>query len=324
VLQPADGLEGLRTTGEKWLSMARHLDDPGRWQPTAAPAPRPPVERRPRKLSVTEIETWIRDPYAIYAKHVLKLEPLDALDARLDAADRGALIHDALHRFFQDGGAADAASAETRLLDIGAELFAALPDAPEIKAFWWRRFVRAAGWFARYHLEEAGAISRSFTEVSGEIELPGPAGPFKLRARADRIDVRKDGTLAILDYKTGQVPSGRQVASGLSPQLSLEAAIAMQGGFAKAGLPAGDIGRLAYVGLSGATPPGTVREIADKPPAELAAEALAGLKRKIAGFDDRATPYLSRPHPMFLARFGDYDHLARVKEWSRQGNGGGE
>jgi ATP-dependent helicase/nuclease subunit B len=279
---------------------------------------------RPRKLSVTEIETWIRDPYAIYAKHVLKLEPLDPLDARLDASNRGSLIHDVLHRFFHDCGAADAASAEIRLLDIGAELFAALPDAPEIKAFWWRRFVRAAGWFARFHAGEAVTISSSITELRGKIELAGPAGSFTLSARADRIDIRKDGTLAILDYKTGQVPTGKQVASGLSPQLSLEAAIAMQGGFAEAGLPAGDVGRLAYIGLSGATPPGAVREIADKPPAELAAEALAGLKRKIAGFDDPATPYLSRPHPMFLTRFGNYDHLARVKEWSRQGNGGGE
>ncbi|MDP2619217.1 MAG: double-strand break repair protein AddB [Hyphomicrobiales bacterium] len=324
VLQPAGGLKALQRTGEPWLKLARRLDDPGRWQPIPAPAPRPPVASRPRKLSVTEIETWIRDPYAIYAKHVLKLEPLDPLDEALDAADRGALVHDVLHRFFRDGGAADADLAFDRLRDIGRGLFAGLPDAPEVKAFWWRRFLRAAAWFARFHAEEAGTISRSFTELRGEIEVAGPAGPFRLSARADRIDVRADGTLAILDYKTGQVPSGSQVASGLSPQLSLEAAIALEGGFDEAGLPRASVSRLAYISLSGATPPGAVREIADKTPQDLAAEALEGLKRKVAGFDDPQTPYLSRPHPMFLSRFGPYDHLARVKEWSRQGDGSGE
>lgn len=324
VLQPVDGLNGPRQEGDRWLELTRKLDDPGGWQPIPPPAPRPPVASRPHKLSVTEIETWIRDPYAIYAKHVLKLDPLDPLDEELDAADRGALIHDVLHRFFRDGGAADPDSAFDRLRDIGRELFAGLPDAPEIKAFWWRRFLRAAAWFARFHAGEAANISRSFTELRGEIELAGPAGPFRLSARADRIDVRTDGTLSILDYKTGQVPSGSQVASGLSPQLSLEAAMAAEGGFDEAGVPKASVGRLTYVALSGATPPGAVHEITKKTPAELAAEALAGLERKIAGFDDPKTPYLSRPHPMFLSRFGPYDHLARVKEWSRQGEGDSE
>lgn len=325
VLKPAGGLEALRKTGEKWLVLARRLDRPEKdWTPAPPPAPRPPVEMRPRRLSVTEIETWIRDPYAIYARHVLKLEPLDPLDARLDAAERGSLVHEAMHRLFREGAPSDAGSALGRLEDIGRKLFAELPDAPEIKAFWWRRFRRAAEWFARFHAGEAQSIARSLTELRGEIELAAPAGPFRLTARADRIDMRADGTLSILDYKTGQLPSGRQVASGLSPQLSLEAAIAIEGGFAEAGLPAGDVGRLAYVALSGGTPAGEVKEITDKPPAQLAAQALAGLKRKIAAFDDPETPYLSRPHPMFLSRFGDFDHLARVKEWSRRGDGGGE
>ena len=324
VLKPAGGIEALRRTGDKWLSMTRRLDDPGGWRPIAAPAPCPPVAHRPRTLSVTEIEAWIRDPYAIYARHVLKLQPLDPLDAEFGAADRGMLIHAALHRFVREGGAPDSETALARLLEIGRDQFSALADAPEIKAFWWRRFIRAAEWFAGVHAAERSTISRSITEISGAIELDAPAGPFTLTARADRIDIGSDGDLTILDYKTGAVPSGPQVTSGLSPQLALEAAMAMQGGFAKAGLPAGQVKRLVYDALSGGTPPGAVREIADEPPDALAAKALAGLKRKVAAFDDPATPYLVKPHPMFLSRSGPYDHLARLKEWSRQGEEGGE
>ncbi len=63
------------------------------------PMPKPPTEARPRKLSVTEIETWLRDPYAIYAKHVLKLKPLDPLDAPIGPLERGQALHRALELY---------------------------------------------------------------------------------------------------------------------------------------------------------------------------------------------------------------------------------
>lgn len=325
VLRPAGGLDALRAKGERWLALARRLDGDGDWRPHRAPEPRPPLALRPRRLSVTEIETWNRDPYAIYARHILGLRPLDALDQPLDAAARGTLIHAALHRLFAGGGAEGSAEEIlARLLAIGDELFAGLADAPEVTTFWRRRFARAAQWFADLHAGTRAAIARSVTELRGEIEIAAPGGPFVLTARADRIDVMRDGHLAILDYKTGQPPTAAQVASGLAPQLPLEGAIARAGGFATAGLAPAPLARLAYLHLAGGMPAGDVREIATEPADELAATALRRLTAKIAAFDDERTPYLPRPHVAFAARFGDYDHLARVKEWSRHGAGDDE
>ena len=78
---------------------------------------------------------------------------------------------------------------------------------------------------------------------------------FTLSARADRIERRRDGRYAILDYKTGQPPTGKQVRMGLSPQLTLEAAILREGGFADIDAGA-SVGELAYVRFSGNNPPG--------------------------------------------------------------------
>jgi ATP-dependent helicase/nuclease subunit B len=150
------------------------------------------------------------------------------------------------------------------------------------------------------------------TEVRGELRIDAPAGPFRLSAKADRID-RLAAGLSILDYKTGTVPTNPQVESGLTPQLTLEAAIAQAGGF-KDIAPA-EVAELAYVRLTGREPPGELRPIGGEL-AKMAQQASGGLSRLIAAFDDPKTPYRSRPRPMFIARAGDYDHLARVKEWS--------
>ncbi len=157
--------------------------------------------------------------------------------------------------------------------------------------------------------------------MRGAAILDGPAGAFELRCKADRIDAAGAGALAIIDYKTGQPPSGKQIAAGLSPQLPLEAMIALAGGFA--GIHGSTIADLAHVRLSGGTPAGAYlpanasRNGAVVTPDMLAVEAREGLLRRIAQFDRPRTAYLSRPRPEWLARDGAYDHLARVREWSQ-------
>jgi ATP-dependent helicase/nuclease subunit B len=305
-----------REFAKQHLGWHRKLDRPrGPVMPIRPPAPKPPVEARPRKLSVTAIETWMRDPYAIYARHILRLEPLDSIDADPGAAERGSFIHRILDRFVRDFPDALPREAIGALLKIGEDVFSAWLDRPGVRAFWWPRFERIAEWFVEHERLRRPQIAQCATEVEGTLVLETSYKPFTLVGRADRIDRLKAGGLVIIDYKTGTVPSAPAVKSGLSPQLSLEAAMAMQDAFR--GVPADEVASVAFWRLTGGEPPGKELPL-DANPRELARDALAGLLSLIAKFDDLATAYEARPRPAYAPRFSDYEHLARVKEWSAQ------
>ncbi|HYM31416.1 MAG TPA: double-strand break repair protein AddB [Candidatus Cybelea sp.] len=319
-LLDANGLTLMTLRGDALRAWQRRLDRPDRVARGKPPEPRPPVSARPRKLSVTQIETWIRDPYAIYARHVLKLEPLDPLDADPGAAERGTFVHEAMEGFVRAFPDALPADAEAKLHDIARAAFGDALKRPSVRAFWWPRFLDAAAWFIELERERRRrGVRPLLIEDRGQIDFAASGGRFVLTAKADRIDLLPHGKLAILDYKTGAPPSEAQVASGLTPQLPLEAAIAIAGGFR--GIPAAPIGELAYVRLRGGAAPGEYRVLEKTDPNELAARAIAGLKRLVEAFDRVETPFRSRPRPQFIGRFGDYDHLARVKEWSSGGSG---
>ncbi len=202
----------------------------------------------------------MRDPYAIYARHILRLQALESLDAEPEARERGVLIHQALDRFVAEFPAALPEDAEPRLLALGREAFGALLSRPGIWAFWWPRFERIARWFLEQERERRGTLSGLVSETSGARTFPAPRGDFELHAKADRIERRADG-LVIVDYKTGTVPREPAVARGLAPQLPLEAAIAESGGFAEV-RPAPVIA-LEYWGLSGLAVAGEVKCIAE-------------------------------------------------------------
>jgi ATP-dependent helicase/nuclease subunit B len=279
----------------------------------------PPVSARPRRLSVTRIETWRRDPYAIYARHILRLKALDPIDADPGAAVRGNIVHEALEVFVETYPAALPDDAVTVLMDIGARTFADVMDRPGVRAFWWPRFERIARWFLDLERRRRGDLLSVVAEAEGRLELDGPAGPFLLTGKADRIERRADGSVTIIDYKTGGVPGKAEIVHGYAPQLPLEAVIARAGGFE--GIEAAPSVDLAYWKLSGGDPAGV--EIWPKVDNEvLAEEALEGLRQMIARFDDPATPYHAIPDPAWAPRFNDYAHLARVKEWSDLGAGG--
>ncbi|MBS4044987.1 MAG: double-strand break repair protein AddB [Alphaproteobacteria bacterium] len=315
----------------QYLAWAEQLDTPAQSLKVDPPRPMPPVTARPRTLYVTAIETWIRDPYALYARRILNLRHLDPPDQPPDARLRGDVIHRVLEIFQQRH--AETLPEDTvalgELLTLGRSEFGAWLEQPEIAALWWPRFERAMRWFLAYERKRrAGGVRPALLEQEGQLEIAAPAGPFTLKAKADRIDRHEvDGRLAILDYKTGNPPTPKQVNSGLSPQLALEAAIAQAGGFA--GLSPADIAELVYIRLGGGAEPGEEKRIegtsrTEIPPAdELAREALARLSGWVARFDDAAIPYLSRPRPQFVDYPGDYDHLARVAERA-EGTGEGQ
>ncbi len=307
------GLDQRLAAEHDYAAYRTALEKPEAVKPEARPAPRPPVAARPRELSVTEIETWLRDPYAIYARRVLKLRPLDPLDAEIGPLERGSAAHKALERFIQEFPNELPEGAELRLIAIGDEIFRELGAPKAALAVWRPRFVNAARWFVAVERERRAGVLRSHLERKGERRFDGPAGPFRLYGVADRIDELSGGGAAVVDYKTGAPPSDKQVKQLLAPQLPLEAAILERGGFAD--IPAIKAAELVYIRFSGGSTPGELRTVkADA--ASLAAEAAAKLSERIAFFDEESTPYLSRVKPYRADVSGDYDHLARVREWS--------
>ncbi len=290
------------------------LDRPTEVAPVAAPSPCPPVEARPRALSVTRIETWMRDPYSIYARYVLGLRRLDPLDADPSAADYGQFVHHALEAFIAAYPQVLPADAEERLLALGRERLGLYEDRPSVLAFWWPRFQRIVRWMIDTERERRGVVAAMAAEVKGEICFEAPAGRFTLSARADRIDTLRDGGLVIIDYKTGMVPKKKEVEAGFAPQLPLEAAIAVRGGFA--GVPPRAVAALEHWRLHGKIEGGERCPVKTADVGALAEEAFAGVAALVARFDFPGTPYPSRPRSSHAPKFSEYEHLARVREWS--------
>jgi ATP-dependent helicase/nuclease subunit B len=321
----AEAWKTVRANGDRFVNLARMLDQAAAPQRIAQPAPKPPLAARPLRLSVTQIEHLLRDPYTIYARHILKIIPLDPVDTLPGARDRGSALHKAVGDYTEAFAAGLPPNPFEELLTRGKDAFAPLEDFPEAKAFWWPRFVRAAQWFVNWDEERRKAIATMHAEVDGKFDIDLGGRTFRLTTRADRIERLADGAVAILDYKTGSIPSPRQVQIGLSPQLTLEGAILRQGGFE--GIPPGlSIREFAYVGVKGGEPGGTEKSLGlkDGTPDEHADRALERLIETLKRFEDEAQGYPSLILPMWRTRYGDYDHLARVKEWSETAGEPGE
>jgi len=287
----------------------QQIDEAEHYRPLPSPEPRPPLTARPRKLSVTQIETWLRDPYAIYARHILELEPLDELDADPDRADLGIAIHRALDEFVHRHPRELPTEAEAELLQIGRAHFGAMLSRPGAWAFWWPRFERIVRWLVAQERVHRSLVAESISECEGSLTLPAPGGLFTLTAKADRIDRLAAGGFLLVDYKTGSLPSKKEVKWGFAPQLPLEGAILRDGSF---GVVAGAPAALEFWRLTGGVPVGERRPIGDDDPDKLIQRVLDRVRSLIERFDDPATPYLVEPAPQWAPRFSEYRHLERV------------
>ncbi|MEM1306273.1 MAG: double-strand break repair protein AddB, partial [Pseudomonadota bacterium] len=321
------GAQGALKAKLPWRAwaLARHATGPA--FPVDPPAPRPAVTLRPKQLSVTDIGTWIANPYALFAAKILQLEPLDPIGIQPDAKMRGTLVHDVLGRFaarHPDTLPADIAGV---LMALANEVMADASVHPTVRAFWLPRFARFADWFAETERERRAGVARTISEVVGAMAITASGASLKLTARADRIDCRADGGIAIYDYKGGGSATlstlARDARTLHAPQLPLEAAIAAAGGFN--GVPAPDvINKLAYISTQGGNPPGS--EIAltgDKaPPAsEQGAAAQAALEALVERYADPDTPYRATRRANFDYRYDAFEQLARVREWSATDTG---
>jgi len=315
ILSNSGLMQVLNQKSEKWIIWQNLLDrSPSLPVQSLPPAPNPPIKSRPRKLSVTQIEVWQHDPYAIYARHILGLVPMDKIDMEPGALDKGAVIHNILDTFLKEYPGELPSNSFTRLIEIGRKAFKPFEKRPGLMVFWWPRFERIANWFIEYELSWRQLASPVASEVTGAIPLKGPAGNFLLYAKADRIDQFQDGKLAIIDYKTGGIPGRLEVLAGLRPQLSLEALIIEKGGFKQIG--AGKVSQLAYWQLGGGDPAGMVKVInSGTDIGDIISKAEQGLVDLITAFDDPDTVYHPLPRQHLPPMRNDYEHLERVQEW---------
>ncbi|HET9935638.1 MAG TPA: double-strand break repair protein AddB [Methyloceanibacter sp.] len=316
-LAKAAGIEAKLAPAAPWVAWARERDRAQKLDPVKPPEPRPPLEARPRQLSVTRIERWIANPYEIFAGDILKLEELNALGTEPDPALRGNIVHRALQEFSREYHDKLPADIEEALGAIADRHFAALAGSAVVKAFWRPSFRRFARWFAATEPARRDGVKAMLIEARGSLDLDTG---FRFTARADRIDIAEDGSAAIYDYKTGSPPPPSRVEKLVAPQLPLEALIAAEGGFP--GLDKCAVSSLRYIHVTGRGEGGEERDAATKTdPETLASEARARLIRLIARYADPDMPYevKRRSGPFRDAyKYDQYEHLARIKEWLTQ------
>jgi ATP-dependent helicase/nuclease subunit B len=265
-------------------------------------------------MSVTAIEQWTSNPYAIFARHILRLNPLPPLGAAPDASLRGGLIHDVLSRFAKEHPSTLPRDLLPELERIATAVLESYTGHPRIAAFWLPRLKRFLTWFAATEPARRNGVETIIAETNGSLVIDTLGKPFTLTARADRID-DTGSSIIITDYKTGAAPNDVAVKSGRSPQLPLEAAIALsETGFPH--LVGRSVEALRYIRASGGEPPGEERTVKCDDVAALAGNARTALAELVAAFDDPQTPYRAIRRPGYRYDYDSYAHLARVAEWS--------
>ncbi|RWC43551.1 MAG: double-strand break repair protein AddB [Mesorhizobium sp.] len=316
----------LRRRGDELLAWARALDTGPRQDFAPRPQPKPPLSVRPGHFSVTEIETLRRDPYAVYARRILGLMPLDPVIRDPGAAERGTLFHAILHLFSARVADPRAPDALAGLIAAGRACFADAALPADVEAVWWPRFEKLAANIIEWERTRADAVIRRHAEERAGKTIVGQSG-VTLSGYADRVDLLAGGMADILDYKTGSSPSKAQAHTLLAPQLALEGALLRRGAFKDLG--AREPSQLAFIRLK---PNGEVFEESilehnrqPRTATDLAEEAWARLEKLLIHYADPTTGYLSRALPFREGETdGDYDHLARVLEWSAGGDAGDE
>ena len=297
-----EAIAQMQARGDAWLERARLLESPIDAPPARRPSPRPAVEVRPNQLSVTEIKTLVRDPYAIYAKHVLKLAPLDSLVKTADARLRGIAVHQVFEDFVRNW---DSAKTADDLMALAKQIFETDVDWPSARLMWASRIARLADAFVAEERERQNNAVSSHIEIKGKSKIADLG--FTLTVKADRIDLDERGGAHLYDYKTGAIPTKPQQLA-FDMQLLLEAAIAERGDFE--GLHPRHINGATYLGV-GSGLKSVSAPLDEKPTAQVWKE----LYKLISDYQEPNKGYTARRAMEKSKSFGRYDQLSRFGEW---------
>jgi ATP-dependent helicase/nuclease subunit B len=300
-------LQSMIDKGNEWLAKAKALEKPIAVDRAHRPSPRPPLAARPLALSVTEIKRLIRDPYAVYAKHTLRLRALNPIVQSPDAPMRGILIHSVMEVFVKDIMADPSLLTSAHLMAVARDVLERDVPWPATRALWLAKLSRVADWFVT---KEAARQANS-TPIAFEKQAKGvmtlPKLGFTLTGYADRIDQNGPNSVTIFDYKTGVPPSAKQQAK-FDKQLLIEAAMMEQGSFKHVGV--NSVKAALFIGLG--SNPVEVPAPLDKEPS---AKVLDELSQLISSYLSEEQGFTSQRTIQSDRERGDYDHLARFGEW---------
>lgn len=308
-------MQNMQENGQKYIEISILSEEAPKQIGVERPAPKPPQSARPLGLSVTEIEKLIRDPYAIYAKHILHLHPQDEFNQSPSNREYGTLVHDIFQNYEKLREKSKIDELLQVILELATQAFAPFKGDIIVDNLWLPRFTKLAKAFVEWDESQRSGTTQIFFEEMGEIKLKLNSNrEFTLRTRADRLQVTHK-SVDIYDYKTGTPPTNKQIINFKSPQLPLTGVILNEGGFDK--LPAGGFTQnMAHIALKKSNETLVIEQVKDEN-SELVSETKEKLLELLNTFEQATFPYTSHVNPMKTNFAGDYDLLSRLKEWQQ-------
>ncbi len=297
-------------TASRYARLLDHSEKPV--EPYKRPEPSPASEQRKVAISITQMDMLKADPFAFYARNILKLDALKPVDADPDPAWKGTLVHKIIEDWTKTGD-----RAPDSLLRFAANAFADKSVTPALRLLWQPRIMAGLQWVADKIADNVGEGRHiEAFEVRAEGEISG----IRVHGRIDRIDRQADGKLVVVDYKTGGAPSKGKVNAGYALQLGLAGLLVETGGVKEA---VGEVGGYEYWSLAKSKdgsfgycePPFSKKPKDGEPDAEtFVSFADARASEAIAQWILGDAPFKAKLKPDY-AIYTDYDQLMRLDEW---------
>jgi ATP-dependent helicase/nuclease subunit B len=315
LLKKVDKLKQVKPHKHKLQYWAEQLFLPKEYKDYIPQMSKPPFEVRPKELSVTQVEKLMRDPYGFYAAKILKLKPLDPIDKDPDQRDFGNFIHLVIDEFNKLFSGLDPDQYLSTLLALAKHNIRHISARPIIQRIWLPRFTEIAKWLVEFEtIRRKSPTNKIHSEIKGKFIFDTKYGPVTISAKADRIE-SDNGLVTIMDFKTGIVPTNIDILTGHSPQLTLEALIAEQGGFAD--LDANQkliVEELVYAQLASGSKLGNL-SVVKHDLSKLIEAAKRGIKQLAEIYLDENTAYIICPSHKHRPNYNEYEHLERIDEW---------